>query len=141
MQTYSVPRPNFPNNHAEFESLVLSYAVSSRLQGSKPWQSYAARNKVAQRTPAPSAANFGAIDGSGNPFKPSTYGPTDTHPSSTYQAEHAEQSNFMLIFTGTLHVTKALTFYQKFSFNFFRHNFSFAIQSTQIGRASCRERV
>lgn len=110
VQTYSVPRPNFPNNHAEFESLVLSYAVSSRLQGSKPWQSYAARNKVAQRTPAPSAANFGAIDGSGNPFKPSTYGPTDTHPSSTYQAEHAEQSNFMLIFTGTLHVTRAGTY-------------------------------
>ena len=101
----SRPNLSLPVNHTQFEALVLTYAVEGRHQGTIPWRNYGIRNKVSQQTPSPSATNFGAIDGAGNPFKPGTYGPTESHPTATaYQSGHAEQNDYMLIFTGTLQV-------------------------------------
>ena len=101
------PVPAFPANHAQFEALVLAYATENRHQGSMSWQNYGDRNKLQQRFSSPSASNFGAIDGVGNPFGTTSYGPTNTHPSSTYQPNNGGQNNFLLIFTGILHVAKS----------------------------------
>lgn len=100
------PRPAFPTNHAQYEALVLAHATHNRYQGAMSWQDYKDRNKLWQLFPSPSASNFGAIDGAGNPFSTGTYGPTDTYPSSTYQPNNSGQNDFLLIFTGILHVNR-----------------------------------
>lgn len=97
----------FPTNRADFERFVLAHAVPSRFLGSMSWLDYRDRNKVGQLTPGASAAAFGAIDGAGNPLRPSSYGPTDNRPGQpAYNKDHAEQSGYMLIFTGALQVTQ-----------------------------------
>ena len=103
--------PAYPTNHATFESLIVNYATSSRLLGTTPWLTYANRNKVRQLYPSPTTTTFGAIDGSGNPFKPSTYGPTASNPSSVYNSGSAEQNGFLLVFTGKIKITTAGTYY------------------------------
>lgn len=96
-----------PNNRAGFEQFVLDHAVPARFLGSMSWLNYRDRNKVGQLTPGASAAAFGAIDGGGNPLRPSSYGPTDNRPGlPAYNRDHAEQNGYMLIFTGTLQVTQ-----------------------------------
>ncbi|MFV0438917.1 MAG: PA14 domain-containing protein [Desulfopila sp.] len=97
LQTSAGGFPGHPENHAEFEHLVTTYAYAANQYGSGNWLDYSIRNHVNQRFPSPSATNFGAIDGYGNPWG------TDYKP---YDSGAPQQERYLAIFTGTLNISQ-----------------------------------
>ena len=93
--------PVFPNNHAEFEAMVATYAHAAYQFGEGTWLDYNARNHNSQRYPSPSSSDFGAIDGAGNPWG-LNYNP--------YNNNAAEQEHYLAIFTGKFHVATGGTY-------------------------------
>lgn len=94
--------PAHPNNHDQFETLVMNYAHAGNLFGEGPWLDYTTRNQQSQRYPSPNSTDFGAIDGAGNPFG------NDYNP---YDANDADQERYLAIFTGLLEISAAGTYY------------------------------
>jgi type IV pilus assembly protein PilY1 len=91
--------PGHPSDHDDFEAMVNTYAKAAYQFGSGAWLDYSIRNHVGEKYPSPTAADFGAIDGYGNPWGSSGYNPH------SYWA--TDQENYLAIFTGTLVVTTA----------------------------------
>lgn len=87
--------PAHPNNHDQFETLVMNYAHAGNLFGEGEWLDYEIRNHASEQYQNPSAADFGAIDGAGNPFG------TNYEP---YNANATDQQHYLTIFTGTITV-------------------------------------
>jgi Tfp pilus tip-associated adhesin PilY1 len=88
-------------NHADFETMLTTYATAANTFGGGNWLDYNIRNHSAQRYPSPTAANYGAIDGAGNPWG-ANYNP--------YTSGAADQEHYLAVFDGHLTVTTAGTY-------------------------------
>lgn len=109
VETSAVAYPGHPNNHDEFENLVLTFSQTQFYQGSKGWLDRTQRNKAYERYPSPTNTKFGAIDGAGNPIKNYTsYINYKANTNPTYNK--AEQNYYLAIFTGTIHVDQGGTY-------------------------------
>ncbi|RKX25273.1 MAG: hypothetical protein DRP47_10055, partial [Candidatus Zixiibacteriota bacterium] len=98
IETSAGGHPGHPDDHSDFEALVNMFANPSSSFGSASWLDYSIRNHVDQRYPSPSIADFGAIDGAGNPWG-DDYDP--------YNYDDDEQDNYLTIFTGILKISTA----------------------------------
>lgn len=97
IETTVTTYPGHPTTHAEFETLVTTYATAAYKFGEGAWLDYTLRNHANERYPSPTKKSFGAIDGAGNPW-----GTEYRLPS--YINSSTDQEHYLAIFTGTLQV-------------------------------------